>query len=286
MSIQEFDKKVRDLGLNQPAFLFRGKALLTEATDTSFTFKSEDPEALKVIQSRVGFAEQSELNEGVLTYNFGEKLIVESQEPDLEQIVEKFFARKDMPQIDTAGLLADLKAAEKKYEELDIAAKDLQPSQKEFNLEKVKRIAEEGTWKKKPIISTNDGFVVDGHHRWKAALEKESEVKSIRVDMGLKELLKFVKEKDYVVYKNLKESVETLDGKSVLNKDVEEGNCIELCVEQDDGKVIATLTVTGTEGEVLHNQQYDTIAMALKVAKTYDVDVSKETVMKLYQTFV
>ena len=286
MSIQEFDQKVRDLGLNQPAFLFRGKALLTEATDTSFTFKSKDQEALKVIQSRVGFAEQSELNEGVLTYNFGEKLIVESQEPDLEPIVEKFFARKDMPQIDTAGLLADLKAAEKKYEELDIAAKDLQPSQKEFNLEKVKRIAEEGTWKKKPIISTNDGFVVDGHHRWKAALEKESEVKSIRVDMGLKELLKFVKEKDYVVYKNLKESVETLDGKSVLNKDVHEGNCIELCVEQDDGKIIAELTVTGAEGEVLHKQQYDTIAMALKVAKTYDVEISKETVMKLYQTFV
>ena len=286
MSIQEFDKKVRDLGLAQPAFLFRGKALLTESTDSTFTFKSDDQEALKVIQSRVGFADKSELNEGVLTYNFGEKLIVENNDPDLVLLVEKFFARKDMPQIDTAGLLADLKAAEKKYEELDIAAKDLQPSQKEFNLEKVKRIAEEGTWKKNPIISTNDGFVVDGHHRWKAALEKESEVKSIRVDMGLKELLKFVKEKDYVVYKNLKESVETLDGKSVLNKDVHEGNCIELCVEQDDGKIIAELTVTGAEGEVLHKQQYDTIAMALKVAKTYDVEISKETVMKLYQTFV
>lgn len=286
MSIQEFDKKVKDLGLAQPAFLFRGKALLTESTDSTFTFKSDDQEALKVIQSRVGFADKSELNEGVLTYNFGENLIVENNEPDLEPLVEKFFARKDMPQIDTAGLLADLKAAEKKYEELEIAAKDLQPSQKEFNLEKVKRIAEEGSWKKKPIISTNDGFVVDGHHRWKAALEKESEVKSIRVDMGLKELLKFVKEKDYVVYKNLKESVETLDGKSVLNKDVQEGNCIELCVEQDDGKIIAELTVTGAEGEVLHKQQYDTIAMALKVAKTYDVEVSKETVMKLYQTFV
>lgn len=286
MSIQEFDKKVRDLGLAQPAFLFRGKALLTESTDSTFTFKSDDQEALKVIQSRVGFADKSELNEGVLTYNFGENLIVENNEPNLEPIVEKFFARKDMPQIDTAGLLADLKAAEKKYEELDIAAKDLQPSQKEFNLEKVKRIAEEGTWKKNPIISTNDGFVVDGHHRWKAALEKESEVKSIRVDMGLKELLKFVKEKDYVVYKNLKESVETLDGKSVLNKDIAEGNCIELCVEQDDGKVIAELTVTGAEGEVLHKQQYDTIAMALKVAKAYDVEVSKETIMKLYQTFV
>ena len=189
MSIQEFDKKVRDLGLAQPAFLFRGKALLTESTDSTFAFKSDDQEALKVIQSRVGFADKSELNEGVLTYNFGEKLIVENNEPNLEPIVEKFFARKDMPQIDAAGLLADLKAAEKKYEELDIAAKDLQPSQKEFNLEKVKSIAEEGTWKKKPIISTNDGFVVDGHHRWKAALEKESEVKSIRVDMGLKELL-------------------------------------------------------------------------------------------------
>ena len=286
MSIQEFDKKVRDLGLAQPAFLFRGKALLTESTDSTFTFKSDDQEALKVIQSRVGFAEKSELNEGVLTYNFGEKLIVENDDPDLVLIVEKFFARKDMPQIDTAGLLADLKAAKKKYEELEIAAKDLQPSQKEFNLEKVKRIAEEGTWKKNPIISTNDGFVVDGHHRWKAALEKESEVKSIRVDMGLKELLKFVKEKDYVVYKNLKESVETLDGKSVLNKDVHEGNCIELSVEQDDGKIIAELTVTGAEGEVLHKQQYDTIAMALKVAKTYDVEISKETVMKLYQTFV
>lgn len=286
MSIQEFDKKVRDLGLAKPAFLFRGKTLLTESTDSTFTFKSDDQEALKVIQSRVGFAEKSELNEGVLTYNFGEKLIVENNEPNLEPIVEKFFARKDMPQIDTAGLLADLKATEKKYEELDIAAKDLQPSQKEFNLEKVKRISEEGTWKKKPIISTNDGFVVDGHHRWKAALEKESEVKSIRVDMGLKELLKFVKEKDYVAYKNLKESVETLDGKSVLNKDIAEGNCIELCVEQDEGKIIAELTVTGAEGEVLHKQQYDTIAMALKVAKTYDVEVSKETVMKLYQTFV
>lgn len=286
MSIQEFDKKVRDLGLNRPASLFRGKALLTESTDTSFTFKSEDQEALKVIQSRVGFVDKSEINEGVLTYNFGEKLIVENNEPNLEPIVEKFFARKDMPQIDTDGLLADLKAAKKKYEELEIAAKDLQPSQKEFNLEKVKRIAEEGTWKKKPIICTNDGFVVDGHHRWKAALEKESEVKSIRVDMGLKELLKFVKEKDYVAYKNLKESVESLDGKSVLNKEIEEGNCIELCVEQDDGKIIAELTVTGAEGEVLHKQQYDTIAMALKVAKTYDVEVSKETVMKLYQTFV
>lgn len=74
---------------------------------------------------------------------------------------------------------------------------DLAPTQSNFNEEKVDSMIAEGGWEKKPIISSSDQFVVDGHHRWLAAAKTKMPVKSRVVDMSCDDLLKFLKDKPY-----------------------------------------------------------------------------------------
>lgn len=75
----------------------------------------------------------------------------------------------------------------------------LKATQNEFNVDKILTISKKlenaedlvGT----PIISTNDGYVLDGHHRWIAYLSMGMTLPSlIRVDMGIEDLLDKVKD--------------------------------------------------------------------------------------------
>ncbi|MCV5372535.1 hypothetical protein OFD18_30595, partial [Escherichia coli] len=67
-------------------------------------------------------------------------------------------------------------------------ADSLKPTQKEFSKEKVKKASErEGG--DRSILVSKDGHVLDGHHQWMAAREKGEDVKVIRLDAPIKDLV-------------------------------------------------------------------------------------------------
>lgn len=79
---KHFSSAVAALGLNKVNSLFAGGVVLAEGKETELSFKSDD-RTLKTIQKMLGESHSS-INEGVLTYNFGEKQIVESTSLDEE----------------------------------------------------------------------------------------------------------------------------------------------------------------------------------------------------------
>lgn len=78
------------------------------------------------------------------------------------------------------------------------------PTQNEFNDEKVQRIIR---MRKKlfPIIVSNDNYIVDGHHRWKAALVSKQPILVKKVNMNYNDLFNFLKNKPYIVNKKIHE---------------------------------------------------------------------------------
>lgn len=136
---------------------------------------------------------------------FEEYLLEVLNVPNLSDGLKK--RRHTMPQLtDFDSFVTDLK-------ENDIAIKgpisrnpkDLTPTQSNFNEDKVRSMIEDGVWDKKPIIVSNDDYVVDGHHRWLAASEENAKVECRIVDMTANDLLEFLKGKDYVEKKTISE---------------------------------------------------------------------------------
>jgi hypothetical protein len=83
-------------------------------------------------------------------------------------------------------------------------------TQKEINIDKVKGLL--GTDRNnlaKPVIISNDGYILDGHHRVVALynIDKNFKLKTIEVDLGIKDLLKVTKEYPNVSYKGINEYV-------------------------------------------------------------------------------
>lgn len=116
--------------------------------------------------------------------------------------------RHAMPQIaDFDAFIADLTKAGIAVVTISIPASELIPTQGEFNEQKVTGMIETGAWSSKPIVSSDDDYILDGHHRWLAAAQLKKPVKSRVVDMNIDDLLKFVKGKPYVKTKKLHEAV-------------------------------------------------------------------------------
>jgi hypothetical protein len=86
------------------------------------------------------------------------------------------YSRKDMPQVNTQNLSKAISMAKSKVKvtkgTLDVGS--LKSSQKELIKSKVKGIA--AKYRKagdmKPIIVSKDNYIIDGHHRWAAAIYK------------------------------------------------------------------------------------------------------------------
>jgi len=86
------------------------------------------------------------------------------------------YNRKDMPQVNTQNLGKALSMAKSKVKVtkgVSLAIK-LKKSQKELIQSKVKGIAKkyDKPSDMKPLIIAKDGYIVDGHHRWAAAIYK------------------------------------------------------------------------------------------------------------------
>jgi hypothetical protein len=121
--------------------------------------------------------------------------------------------RAQMPQINSKDLKDYLEFL--KEVGVGVSAKTINVSkvgmtQKEINIDKVKGLL--GTDRNnlaKPVIISNDGYILDGHHRVVALynIDKNFKLKTIEVDLGIKDLLKVTKEYPNVSYKGINEYV-------------------------------------------------------------------------------
>jgi hypothetical protein len=121
--------------------------------------------------------------------------------------------RAQMPQINSKDIkdyLEFLKEVGIRVSAKTINVSKVGMTQKEINIDKVKGLL--GTEKSnlaKPVIISNDGYILDGHHRVVALynIDKNFKLKTIEVDLGIKDLLKVTKEYPKVSYKGINEYV-------------------------------------------------------------------------------
>jgi hypothetical protein len=104
--------------------------------------------------------------------------------------------RADMPQIraDHRGAMVNfMNARGVTHEEQTVPARSLRPTQAEFSPERVGRAAaREGT--ERSILVSGDGYVLDGHHQWLAQRETGGDVKVIRLNAPMADLLPLARE--------------------------------------------------------------------------------------------
>lgn len=104
--------------------------------------------------------------------------------------------RADMPQIraEHRGAMTNfLNARGIEHEQVEVPAESLKPTQAEFSLDKVLK-AQQFDGGNRSILVSSDGYVLDGHHQWLAAVDAGEPVKAIRLDAPIAELLQAVKE--------------------------------------------------------------------------------------------
>jgi hypothetical protein len=126
-------------------------------------------------------------------------------------------SRKDMPQIPSAKIKDFLAWLTKKgigYIERWKPAAKLKPTQSQFNAEKVQelmaRFAKQPN--RKPIIISQDDYLLDSHHSWLAAYNKSefSYVNTIEVQLPIQDLIVVAKKYSGVHYKGINEQFEIL----------------------------------------------------------------------------
>jgi len=106
--------------------------------------------------------------------------------------------RIEMPQIRSFKLPEFLSKLEKKGIKAtkgERAVGSLKPTQNEIHGERVQEIIEDPKEREnlaKQIIISNDGFILDGHHRWAAltTIDPKAKIKTLHVDMPMRSLLK------------------------------------------------------------------------------------------------
>ncbi|PLT26675.1 LPD5 domain-containing protein [Pseudoalteromonas sp. MelDa3] len=108
----------------------------------------------------------------------------------------KNIPRSEMPQIkaENRGAMVNfMKARDIGNEKDEVQASSLKPTQQEFSPAKVKKAMEfEGG--NRSILVSNDGYVLDGHHQWLAAREKDETVKVTRLNAPIEQLVPLAKE--------------------------------------------------------------------------------------------
>jgi hypothetical protein len=113
--------------------------------------------------------------------------------------------RVAMPQIeaeDYGELFLFLKNHGVTYHSVKVLPSELRSTQKEFkDAGVVKALVKEKI--KKPLLISNDFYVVDGHHRWLAAMNTRGTLEAIQFNTGIVRLLALVKKFPKVTYKGL-----------------------------------------------------------------------------------
>lgn len=137
--------------------------------------------------------------------------------------------RSEMPQIkstDMQDFRAWLDSQGITTVEENIEVVDLNPTQSEINVDKVEGMLAaksiEQLSQSKPVLVTEDDFLIDGHHRWFALLSdsEENVIRSVRVGAPIQQLLKISHDYPKVSYKTAVDEGDVID--AVLNNFVSE----------------------------------------------------------------
>ena len=113
--------------------------------------------------------------------------------------------RNQMPQVATKDypeFMDYLKDNGAEFKKETVSAKSLKAVQGEFSDQGVEKALRKRKLKKASIVSS-DNYIIDGHHRWVAALNTGQDVDIIRVNMPAKELLELVKKFNKTTYKDI-----------------------------------------------------------------------------------
>ena len=113
--------------------------------------------------------------------------------------------RNQMPQVATKDypeFMDYLKDNGAEFKKETVPAKSLKAVQGEFSDQGVEKALRKSKLKKASIVSS-DNYIIDGHHRWVAALNTRQDVDIIRVNMPAKELLELVKNFNKTTYKDI-----------------------------------------------------------------------------------
>ena len=133
------------------------------------------------------------------------------------------FSRSELPQIKGAHIpyfISWLKKNGIKAEAHKIKASELKATQNEFNKEKVKALMHKPETELKPSISSNDGYILDGHHRWLADHNKNVKHDTIKIDLPIHALIKKAHSYDKSFTKTINEmQIRALTVKRVLRED-------------------------------------------------------------------
>jgi hypothetical protein len=99
--------------------------------------------------------------------------------------------RQSMPQIEDNIKFVDFLKQHRFYVSYDVIdASLIKPTQVDFDQDKVDNIIDGGQFNSNKVIVSSDGYLLDGHHRYLAALQTGSSIGIIRVDTTINTLLK------------------------------------------------------------------------------------------------
>ena len=128
------------------------------------------------------------------------------EKPD--SVDTKGIKRAEMPQVATKDypeFIEYLKDNGAEFTKQTMPAKQLKATQGEFSdagVEKQLQKMQDGK-PKKPIIASEDNYIIDGHHRWLVAWNTKDSVEVFKVNMNADELLKLVKAFPKTTYKDI-----------------------------------------------------------------------------------
>lgn len=103
--------------------------------------------------------------------------------------------RENMPQIRSFAFndfLEQLDEDNIKHSYELIESKKLKPTQSQINVDKANQLTKEFV-DARFLISSNDDYILDGHHRWYYGLQNDGISKVLRIDMPIRELLDYAK---------------------------------------------------------------------------------------------
>lgn len=102
--------------------------------------------------------------------------------------------RADMPRLsDLAVFIQDLAKNGTGTDARMIDPKSLKPGQQDFNMDKVREFQKTtNPTLDLPIVISRDNYVIDGHHRWIAAVQNNVPILVHNVDMDFYDLIKFL----------------------------------------------------------------------------------------------
>lgn len=135
-----------------------------------------------------------------------DKPFMDTQRRKINESGVELQKRINLPQIaNHEDFIQDLTISGIDHYNANLDPNTLEPTQSEFNDEKVQSLVASGGYKTFPILISNDGYIVDGHHRWKASQVAGDQIDVLRIDKTYNDLADFLTGKSYIVNKGINE---------------------------------------------------------------------------------